>query len=69
METKDKLFAVQMSPEILSAVTLLIAAFKERELKSHIRFEYNLEGGEVYEITFMPITNKFTFKGGVEIKK
>jgi len=40
MTTEDKLIALQKAPEILRAVKLLIVAFHDLELKSHIRFTY-----------------------------
>ena len=65
MTTAEKLQAVQTSPEILSAVELLIAAFHDCELKSHIRFTYSVKDIE-YEITFMPILNRITYKTNSE---
>lgn len=55
METIDKLKEVQRSPEILSSVQLLIAAFHDCELQSHIRFTYQTNDGQYYEMTFMPV--------------
>lgn len=63
MTTEQKLKALQQSDEILKAVRLLIGAFNECELKSHIRFQYVLNGVK-YEINFMPIGNEVTYNAG-----
>lgn len=61
MTTIEKLQAVQTSPEMLTAMGLLIAAFEDCELKSHIRFTYTVNGVD-YELNFMPIHNLVTYK-------
>ena len=61
MTTVEKLQAVQTSPEILRATKLLIAAFHDCELKSHIRFTFKVHDIK-YELNFMPILNEITYK-------
>ena len=60
MTTTEKLKTVQSSPELLAALGILNAVFKDCGLKSHIRFTYTVEGKK-YEITFLPIENEVTY--------
>jgi hypothetical protein len=68
MTIEDKLKAVQTSPQLLNATMLLIAAFQDCELKSHIRFIYTVNDAK-YEITFLPIINEVTYKVEEEVKQ
>ena|SRR3990167_1249550 len=54
MTTDEKLLAVQESPEMKKAVTLLYEVFKDCDLKVFIRFWYKIDDKN-YEITFMPL--------------
>jgi len=58
LTTAEKLAAVQRSPELVKAMGLLIAAYKDCDLKSHIRFRYPIQG-KTYEITFLCSENEF----------
>lgn len=62
MNTKQKIAALSNMPEIKTAVSLLIAAFKDSELKSHIRITYETQNKERYEIIFLPIINDIDVK-------
>jgi hypothetical protein len=68
MTTHEKLAAVQTSPEMLKAITLLIAAFQDCELRSHIRFSYKVNGVK-YEMNFMPIMNEINYRIDEPIKQ
>lgn len=61
LTTTEKLSALQLSKEMKTAAALLISAFEDCELKSHIRFTYKVKGVK-YELTFLPIVNEKTYK-------
>lgn len=67
MSTEEKIKAVQQSPQMIAAMELLIAAFHDCQLKSHMRFTYTVLGVK-YEITFLPIHNEITYRPSEESK-
>ena len=62
MKTEDKLKLVQQSDEVMLAVKLLIAAFEDCKLNSHIRFTYAAEDNKKYELTFLYLANELKYK-------
>ena len=44
------------------AVKLLIAAFEDCKLNSHIRFTYAAEDNKKYELTFLYLANELKYK-------
>ncbi len=63
MTDTDKIKAIGNSPEVIKAIKLLTACFVEMELKSIIRYSYDIPGYGKFELTYLKITNE------VEIKK
>ena len=65
LTTDQKLELLQNSPEMRMAVKLLIAAFKEANLNSFIRFIYGADAGDgkedKYEITFLRIDHEKSY--------
>jgi len=68
LTTEQKLAEVSKMIEIRKAVSILILAFKDCNLKSHIRFAYETEANEKFEITFLQLVNEVTIKGVKPIK-
>lgn len=66
MKTEDKLKEVQQSDEVMLAVKILIAAFEDCNLNSHIRFTYAAEDNKKYELTFLYLPNEFKYKSKKE---
>jgi len=65
-DTIEKLKALQVSPEILTAIKILIAAKDTLEdVKSFIRFTYPLNDGRVFEMTFLEIKSEVTYNKDV----
>jgi len=62
MKTVDKLKKVQQSDEVVNAAKILIAAFYDCKLNSHIRFTYELEDGIRFELTLLELKNELTYK-------
>ena len=59
MPTEEKMLYVQNSKEITEAVKLLVAAFRDCDLKSYIRFEFLLpDTNEYYELTFLKLNKQ-----------
>ena len=57
MTPKEKITAIQNTEEIKNAIALLYATFKDLDLQSYIRLNYDIDGEE-FEITFMRILNR-----------
>lgn len=58
LTTEQKILAVQNSPEVKTAVAMMINLFRDCKLKTHIRYEYGA-GDDQFEITFLK-TRKIT---------
>lgn len=52
MTNDEKIIALRNSPEVLDAARMIIAAFDDMGLKSHIRFEFSHEGRN-FELTML----------------
>ena len=57
MTKKSKVEIAANAPEIIAAVSLLIALFKDCKMNSHIRYVFNTQDKESFEITFLQIKN------------
>jgi len=64
LTTSEKLMAVQLMPEILTATKIMVAAYRDCDLKSHIRFTYQFEDGK-YEFTMIKIANEISYKAEI----
>lgn len=62
MTQKQKIDAVAASPELLTAISMLIITFKDCEPKSHLRLTYEAPDKKMYELTFLPLFNNHETK-------